>query len=143
MTTVFYDLYVPFTSSEGKTLIYSVPNKILNNNRNIASLPLSSVATSSYVIFFSSLYWSSFFKQQTFVHVVLPTEEQERFIKHYIISSFGLKLVNIIILRVALAGVENLATSDPYSRLNPEPSLYTTGHSYVCRFQREVTEDSR
>ena len=38
MTTVIYDLNVPFTSSEGKALIYSVPNRILIN-RNIASLP--------------------------------------------------------------------------------------------------------
>ena len=35
MTTVFYDLYVPFVSKEGKTLIYSVPNRILNNKKNI------------------------------------------------------------------------------------------------------------
>ena len=35
ITTVFYDLYVPFVSKEGKTLIYSVPNRILNNKKNI------------------------------------------------------------------------------------------------------------
>ena len=50
------------------------------------------------VIFFSSLYWFIFFKQQTFVHVVLPTEEQEQFIKHYLISAFALKLINILFL---------------------------------------------
>ena len=50
------------------------------------------------VIFFSSLYWFIFFKQQTFVHVMLPTEEQEQFIKHYLISAFALKLINILFL---------------------------------------------
>ena len=50
------------------------------------------------VIFFSSLYWFIFFKQQTYIHVVLPTEEQEQFIKHYLISAFSLKLVNILFL---------------------------------------------
>ena len=47
------------------------------------------------VIFFSSLYWFIFFKQQTYVHVILPNEEQEFFIKQYLISAFALKLVNI------------------------------------------------
>ena len=32
------------------------------------------------VIFFTCLYWFVFFKQQTFVHAVLPTKEQEEFI---------------------------------------------------------------
>ena len=338
ISTVFYDLYVPFVSKEGKTLIYSVPNRILNNKKNIdeedeknwvltdrfflvdtiggvrsegkspeivrflsrlelrvtlintrespdkpgmihppvavlkyeevtleeardgkkvemefsvsykmdmkearkdveisvgvlsvfaillaaieawswsrrsgklaadvsslVTLIFSAAGYLSYVflcvIFFSSLYWFIFFKQQTFVHVVLPTEEQERFIKHYLISAFGLKLFNIlfliysqisvdvflldwekppvvttksvkdsteppvsvwrtylvanewnelqvrrkthaglqlilIIFIMRVAGVENLATSDPHSRLGPEAGLYTAGHSYVCR----------
>ena len=47
------------------------------------------------VIFFTCLYWFVFFKQQTFVHAVLPTKEQEEFIKHYLISAFVLKLLNI------------------------------------------------
>ena len=33
-TSVFYDLYVPFVSKEGKTMIYSIPNRILNNKNN-------------------------------------------------------------------------------------------------------------
>ena len=338
ITTVFYDLYVPFVSKEGKTLIYSVPNRILNNRKNkdekeeknwvltdrfflvdtvggvrsegkppeiirylsklelrvtlvntrdspdkpgmihppvavlqyeevtldeardgrkvemvfsvsykmdmkeahkdveisvgvlsvfavllaaieawswsrrsgklaadvssLVTLIFSAAGYLSYVflcvIFFSSLYWLIFFKQQTFVHVVLPTEEQERFIKHYLISACCLKLVNILFLIYSqisvdvflldwekppvvntksskesseppisvwrtylvanewnelqvrrkthaglqlilmifimrVAGVENLATSDPHSRLGPEPGIYAAGHSYVCR----------
>ena len=58
------------------------------------------------VIFFSSLYWFIFFKQQTYVHVVLPTEEQERFIKHYLISAFALKLVNILYLLYSQISVD-------------------------------------
>ena len=44
----------------------------------------------------------------------------------------GLQLILMIFI-MRVAGVENLATSDPHSRLNPEPGLYTAGHSYVCR----------
>ena len=58
------------------------------------------------VIFFSSLYWFIFFKQQTFVHVVLPTEDQEQFIKRYLISAFGLKLVNILFLLYSQISVD-------------------------------------
>ena len=47
------------------------------------------------VIFFTCLYWFVFFKQQTFVHAVLPTRKQEQFIKHYLISAFVLKTINI------------------------------------------------
>ncbi|XP_023349212.1 meckelin [Eurytemora carolleeae] len=50
------------------------------------------------IIFFSSLYWFIFFKQQNFVHTVLPAEDQEAFIKHYLISAFALKLLDIVVL---------------------------------------------
>ena len=67
------------------------------------------------VIFFSCLYWFAkppdssvnvtsrfvFFKQQSYVHVVLPTGEQEDFLKHYLISAFSLKLFHTVALIVS------------------------------------------
>ena len=45
------------------------------------------------VAFFTSLYFFAFFKQQTFLHVLLPTEEdQARILKHYVI---GKNLIDI------------------------------------------------
>jgi meckelin len=48
------------------------------------------------VIFFTSIYWFIFFKEQNFLHVILPTHEQEKEIKHYVISIFALKVLFII-----------------------------------------------
>jgi hypothetical protein len=39
-----------------------------------------------------------FFKQQSYVHVVLPAAEQEDFIKNYLIAAFALKLVHTVAL---------------------------------------------
>lgn len=44
------------------------------------------------VAYFSCLYWFVFFKQQTYLHVILPSAEQEQEIKHYVISIFVLKV---------------------------------------------------
>lgn len=58
------------------------------------------------VVFFTSLYWLVFFKQQNFIHVVLPTEEQEVLIQHYVISIFALKIVDILHLLVCQLSVD-------------------------------------
>ena len=44
----------------------------------------------------------------------------------------GLQLILIIFLMRVL-GLENLATSDPHSRVWPQSGHYTADHSYVCR----------
>jgi hypothetical protein len=44
------------------------------------------------VVFFTSLYWFIFFKEQNFLHVILPSPKQEREIKRYVISIFSLKV---------------------------------------------------
>ena len=51
------------------------------------------------VIYFASLYWFIFFKQQTVLHVVLPSYDQELEIKHYVISIFALKVRRLTFLR--------------------------------------------
>ena len=49
------------------------------------------------VMFFTSLYWFAFFKQQSYLHVLLPSpKDLEPIIKHYIIAIFVLKLVDIV-----------------------------------------------
>ena len=48
------------------------------------------------VVFFTSLYWLVFFKEQNFLHVILPSPKQELEIKRYVISIFALKVSNII-----------------------------------------------
>ena len=45
----------------------------------------------------------------------------------------GLQLILIIFLMRVL-GLENLATSDPHSRVWPQSGHYTADHSYVCRW---------
>ena len=44
------------------------------------------------VVFFASLYWFTFFKYQSYLHVMLPSPEQELLIKHYVIAIFALKV---------------------------------------------------
>ena len=75
--------------STGKTGIdpFTLAKLIANTCGNLAHVFLS-------VVFFSSLYWFIFFKEQNYIHVILPTEDQEILIKNYVISIFALK-VNI------------------------------------------------
>ena len=49
----------------------------------------------------------------------------------------GLQLILIIFLMRVL-GLENLATSDPHSRVWPQSGHYTADHSYVCRCGQET-----
>ena len=44
------------------------------------------------VIFFTCLYWFVFYKEQNFMHAMLPSEDQEKIIKDYVISIFSLKV---------------------------------------------------
>ena len=44
------------------------------------------------VIFFTCLYWFVFYKEQNFLHAMLPSEDQEKIIKDYVISIFSLKV---------------------------------------------------
>ena len=44
------------------------------------------------VIFFTCLYWFGFYKEQNFLHAMLPSEDQEKIIKDYVISIFSLKV---------------------------------------------------
>ena len=46
------------------------------------------------IMFFACLYWFTFFKFQDHLYVVLPSPEQEKLIKHYVISIFALKVLS-------------------------------------------------
>jgi len=48
------------------------------------------------VFFFTCLYWFVFFKQQSYLYVVLPTPDQEMKVKHYLIVIFVLKAVDVL-----------------------------------------------
>ena len=61
---------------------------IMNTCGNLAHVFLA-------VVFFTSLFWFIFFKQQNFIHAILPTPDQETLIKNYVISIFALKIVDI------------------------------------------------
>ena len=78
--------------------------------RTLIKLVVSAAGNLSHIflaiIFFSSLYWFIFFKQQNFVHTVLPAEDQEAFIKHYLISAFALKLLDIVVLILSQVTVD-------------------------------------
>ena len=67
---------------------YTLSKLIMNTCGNLANVFLA-------VVFFTSIYWFIFFKQQNYIHEILPTPEQERLIKDYVISIFALKLVDI------------------------------------------------
>ena len=79
--------------------------KVAVDFSSLAKMVVATAGNLSYVflcvIFFSCLYWFVFFKQQSFVHVVLPTGEQEDFIKHYLISAFALKLFHTVALIIS------------------------------------------
>ena len=93
-----------------KKYMFDRSGKLAVDVSSLVTLVFAAAGYLSYVflcvIFFSSLYWFIFFKQQTFVHVVLPTEDQEQFIKRYLISAFGLKLVNILFLLYSQISVD-------------------------------------
>lgn len=44
------------------------------------------------VMYFTCLYYLIFFKEQHFLHVILPSQDQEKEIKRYIIAIFALKV---------------------------------------------------
>ncbi|CAB4058506.1 TMEM67 [Lepeophtheirus salmonis] len=48
------------------------------------------------VIYFASLYYMIFFKQQNYIYVILPDEDQEKIIKNFIYSIFALKIIDIL-----------------------------------------------
>jgi meckelin len=58
------------------------------------------------VIFFTSLFWFIFFKQQNYLHVMLPNQDQEQLIKNYVISIFALKLIDVGHLLVSQMSVD-------------------------------------
>ena len=58
------------------------------------------------VIFFASLYWFIFFKQQDFLYVFLPDEDQEAEIKHYVFAIFALKILDVAHLLFTQANVD-------------------------------------
>jgi len=58
------------------------------------------------VIFFACLYWFIFFKQQSYVHVVLPSGEQEAFVQHYLVAAAALKLFHTVALIVSQVTVD-------------------------------------
>ena len=57
------------------------------------------------MIFFS-LYWFIFFKYQSHLYVMLPSPDQEKLIKNYVISIFSLKIVDIIHLIMSQLNVD-------------------------------------
>ena len=84
---VILSRYKEVHCSTGKTGIdpFTLAKLIANTCGNLAHVFLS-------VVFFSSLYWFIFFKEQNYIHVILPTEDQEILIKNYVISIFALKV---------------------------------------------------
>ena len=58
------------------------------------------------VVFFTSLYWFIFYKQQNYLHSILPTEDQEKLIKKYVISIFALKIVDVIHLLLSQMSID-------------------------------------
>ena len=88
--------------------------KVAVDFSSLAKMVVATAGNLSYVflcvIFFSCLYWFVFFKQQSFVHVVLPTGEQEDFIKHYLISAFALKLFHTVALIISQVTTLNNGT---------------------------------
>ena len=58
------------------------------------------------VVFFTSLYWFIFYKQQNYLHSILPTEDQESLIKNYVISIFALKIVDILHLLASQMSID-------------------------------------
>ena len=58
------------------------------------------------VVFFTSLYWFIFYKQQNYLHSILPTEDQENLIKNYVISIFALKIVDVIHLLISQMSID-------------------------------------
>ena len=66
----------------------TIAKLLMNTSGNLAHVFLA-------VVFFSSLFWFIFFKQQNFIHAILPTPEQEKLIKNYVISIFALKIVDV------------------------------------------------
>nr|XP_040580158.1 meckelin-like [Lepeophtheirus salmonis] len=48
------------------------------------------------VIYFASLYYMIFFKQQNYIYVILPNEDQEKIIKNFVYSIFALKIIDIL-----------------------------------------------
>jgi hypothetical protein len=62
--------------------------------RSLAKLVVATAGNLSHVflavVFFSSLYWFIFFKQQTFVHTMLPSPDQAQKTSTQNLCSFGL-----------------------------------------------------
>ena len=69
---------------------FTIAKLIANTCGNLAHVFLS-------VVFFSSLYWFIFFKEQNFIHCILPTGDQEILIQNYVISIFALKVLNKVL----------------------------------------------
>ena len=90
-----------YTRLRIKILLYR-SGKVGIDARTLIKLVVSAAGNLSHiflvVIYFSALYWFIFFKQQNYVHTVLPAEDQEAFIKHYLISAFSLKILDIVVL---------------------------------------------
>ena len=111
--------------------------KVAVDFSSLAKMVVATAGNLSYVflcvIFFSCLYWFIFFKQQSFVHVVLPTGEQEDFIKHYLISAFALKLFHTVALIISQV-ILSLKRNSPSEQLrSPWMCFFLIGSDLTLR----------
>ncbi|XP_076372833.1 meckelin isoform X2 [Tachypleus tridentatus] len=96
------------------------------------------------VIFSASLNWLIFYKNQDVVHLMLPSEEEERTISVYLGVALGLKTLQILHLLVIQCSVDVFFVDRerPRYRLNPKQGQQTNASGHVQSSQAKEGDSS-